>query len=205
MGLVSRGTRFGALPDRESKSPSLSVRVNRYMSMKPAAKFLALIVFLLACDSPFGVNQIEGPLLQTEALEYRLIETATGYETEIPYSFTNWTGSKVFLINCNGDVSPGLERNHAEEWNWGWVPMKAMCLSSPVVIQRGAEYHDTLRVFAGSFGSNLHPQFESEDVGGVYRLRWEGAFSTYDPDGPPFGKELPLALRVSNSFVLIDP
>ena len=181
------------------------MRVNRYMSMKPAARFFTLIGCLLACDSPLGVNQIEGPLLQTEALEYRLIETAIGYETEIPYSFTNRTGSKVFLANCKGNVSPGLERNHDGQWVPDWTPVKLMCLSSPVVILRGDEYHDTLRVFAGPFGSNLHPQFKSEDVGGVYRLRWEGAYSTYDPDQYPFGKELPLGLRVSNSFVLIDP
>jgi hypothetical protein len=73
------------------------------------------------------------------------------------------------------------------------------------VIGPGAKYRDTLRVFAGTYGDKLHPQFQTEQVEGVYRLRWDQALSSFDPDRHPFGEELPLEFRVSNEFVLKGP
>jgi hypothetical protein len=175
------------------------------MSMRSASLFLTVLGSLLACSSPFGVDRDGETLLQTEELEYRLRETLSGLRVEIPYTFSNRTGSRVYLVNCRGDVSPSLERKHGFQWVHGWASVKLMCLSSPVVIEPGAEYRDTLRVIAWRFGSNNGPRFETEEIEGVYRLRWDQALSSFDPNQYPFGEDIPLDSRVSNSFVLKDP
>lgn len=160
---------------------------------------------LFGCDSPLALERDAGPLLQTDALEYRLERSSIGVEATIRYTFTNATGGAVHLANCRGDVSPNLERLEGSEWVTGWSPVRLLCASPPVVIEPGAEYRDSVHVIAAPFGSHAHPQFTTGNATGVYRLVWFQAAGGSDIDGAPFGEPLALKDRISNAFVLREP
>lgn len=162
---------------------------------------LALLVAVAACGSPFDVTRDEAPFLQTAESEFQVIRHELGgMEVVIPYSYTNRTGSKVLLANCNGGVSPSLERKWEGKWVTAWTPVVLLCLSPPIEIQRGETYRDTLHVVAAAFGSKGRPQFAFEDIEGTYRLRWDPAY--WERNSEP--RELPLKFRVSNEFKLND-
>lgn len=166
---------------------------------KPA--FLAFLFGVLSCGSPVEVFWDGEPLLRTEGLEFQLIHTSGRIEVSIPYSYTNRTGSKVLLANCHGDVSPSLEMKRGEDWVTAWTPIHLLCLSPPIQIKQGAEYRDTLLVYAHPFGSNVHPQFDFEDIEGIYRLRWNTPY--WEKNSKT--QSLPLEFRISNEIFLRDP
>jgi len=161
-----------------------------------------LVVFfgVLSCSSPVEVPWDGEPLLQTEGFEFQVIHTSGRMEVTIPFSYTNHTGSKVLLSHCGGDVSPTLDMRRGDEWVTAWVPIRRACGSTPIQIKKGAEYRDTLRVYAHPFGSNTHPQFLFEDIEGTYRLRWNVAYSERNSEAQP----LPLEFRISNEIFLKD-
>ena len=70
----------------------------------------------VACESPLAVERDTEPLLQTSALHFELEWAEVGYETTIPYTFTNETSGPVFLVNCNGNTPPMLEVKRNGEW-----------------------------------------------------------------------------------------
>lgn len=164
-------------------------------------KVVTVFLGLLSCNSPTSVAWDGAPLLRTEGTEYQLISTLAGAEVAIPYSYENLTGSRVSLSNCKGGVSPSLEKKTVDGWIAAWSPVRLMCLSPPIRIKQGTQYHDTLRVFSAPFGSNARPQFFFGDIEGTYRLRWDIAYAGRDSDPQP----LSLEFRVSNEFLLKEP
>jgi hypothetical protein len=166
---------------------------------------LMILLSSASCDSPLSVERDADAAIQTDRLEYTLREAGSGFEVEIPYSFTNTTGSKVYLVNCNQYVEALLELKAFDGWVVGWAPALEDCLSPPIIIEPGEVFQDTIRVHAARFGSNTYPQFQSADPEGVYRIRWENALTSFDADQYPFGEPLPLDGRVSNRFVLKNP
>lgn len=164
---------------------------------KPA--LLAAFLGVFACSSPMDVLRENGPLLQTEGVEFQLIKhDPGGWEVTIPYSYTNYTGSKVLLANCNGHVPPRLEMKSGKQWVTAWVAVELLCLSAPIEIEKGAVYRNTLHVYAASFGSKSGPQFVSENPEGTYRLQWDRAYT----EGKSKEETLPLKYRVSNEIFL---
>lgn len=162
---------------------------------------LAVALGVVSCDSPTDVSWDGGPLLRTDGVEYQLIKhDPGGWEVTIPYSYTNRTGSKVLLANCNGHVPPRLEMKRGNQWVTGWVAVELLCRSAPVEIEKGAVYHNTLRVYAASFGSGSGPQFAFEDPNGTYRLSWDRAYREKNSKA----ETLPLKYRISNEFILRD-
>src|SRR5688572_4121268 len=109
---------------------------------------LACAILMTACNPP------EKPLIQNDSVatqagnpqgqEIRIQKTDLGYAAEIPYTYTNRSGDSVYLVNCNGDVSPSIERLVGDQWQAVWQPATNACLSPPVVIANGASYSDTL-------------------------------------------------------------
>jgi hypothetical protein len=163
-------------------------------------------LLVAGCESPSEVPDPDGePLMRTEASVYRLAERGVLLEVDIPFVYENRTGGAVYLVNCNGFVPPYLERKVDGKWRLEWGPGENGCLSPPVIIAAGQSYADTLGVHAPVFGSNAQPQFRGPDIDGIYRLRWDRALSSFDPNRQPFGRELPLELRVSNTFELKAP
>jgi hypothetical protein len=172
-------------------------------------EFLPLVLMgaLLAgaCDSLLSVDPDPEPAMQTDGLEFRLRSAGSGFEGEIPYSYFNDSGSRIYLVNCNQQFDARLERKCDDDWVLGWAPVMNLCLSAPIIIEPGGVFRDTLRVYAARYGSNSAPQFQFENPEGIYRIRWEGALTSFDPDQYPFGEPLPLERRTSNRFVLKGP
>lgn len=166
---------------------------------------LMIAVSTTSCDSPLSVEREPDAAIQTDRLSYTLRKAGSGFEVEIPYTFANPTGSRVYLVNCNQYVEALLERETNNGWGMGWAPAVNDCLSPPIIIEPGEVFRDTVRVHAARFGSNTYPQFQFEDPKGVYRIRWENALTSFDPDQYPFGEPLPLDTRTSNRFVLKGP
>jgi hypothetical protein len=168
---------------------------------------LVLVSALLAgaCDSLLSVDPDPEPAMQTDGLEFRLQSSGSGFEGEIPYSYSNDSGSRIYLVNCNQQLDARLERKSGDDWVLGWAPVLNLCLSAPIIIEPGEIFHDTLRIYAARYGSNSAPQFQFENPEGIYRIRWESALTSFDPDQYPFGEPLGLEKRTSNKFVLRAP
>lgn len=139
---------------------------------------------------------------QTDRLEYTLERTSYGYRMDIAFRFTNPTNGAAYFVNCLGGTGVVLDKREDGVWKSVWAPVLLQCLSPPIVVAAGADWSGVVGVVAGEFGTNRHPQFETQDLEGVYRLRWVDLLRTYEPNRYPFGEPLPEALRVSNRFVV---
>ena len=164
------------------------------------AQFLLIVPALLnGCLSVTG--PADPPLLQTDALTYELVRDDSGFTVSIPYTFTNRTGGSVYLPNCRGGFWLHLEREDEGDWHAAWSPFLLLCLSPPIVIEEDEVWVDTLEVWGGLPGGNVWPRFDVADPAGTYRIVWDDALSSYQ-DHLPFGRPLPLAERMSNTFQL---
>ena len=144
-------------------------------------------------------------LMQTASTDFTLRADGPIHRLDIPYRYRNTTGATVYLVNCNGDVSPALDRLEDDRWVRAWSPEMNGCLSPPVVIHPGALYSDTLRFAAGLDGNPSYNQMAWVGESGVFRLNWEQALSSFDADTHPFGPKIEVAHRVSNPFTIRRP
>jgi hypothetical protein len=182
-------------------------------------KHLFLLLFLFACqesrqpaeptaaEPPTDSQAVQEPsedatLLKTDREEYLLQQDGSGYSVTIGYAYTNRTGGPVYLSNCNGDVSPAVQRLEGGEWQVAWSPVMNECLSLPVVIPDSGAYRNSVRLFVSPQDGDTYTDFLSERKGNVYRLIWGQAYSSFDMNGYPFGEPLPLDQKVSNAFRL---
>ena len=163
---------------------------------------LALVAFS-ACSDPAGPESDALRPIQTDQVQYELVTTGQGWSAVIPFTFTNRTAEAVSLVNCNGSFTIVLERKEGSTWVPRWGTISHLCLSPPLTVSPNHILVDTLDLFAGPFGSNHYPQFETVDPQGTYRLVLPGMVWSYDPDVQGFGTQLPIAERVSNDFLLI--
>jgi len=125
------------------------------------------------------------------------------YRAEIPYSFTNRTGSNVYLLNCRGGFAVRLQVEEAGHWAHYWSPVILACLSPPIVIEPDEVYETTVNVVGCTSGGNCAPRLTLPSSASTrYRIMWGDGRSSYDHDGPPWGDLIPLEERVSNSFTL---
>jgi len=165
----------------------------------------AMVLSTFGCE-PMSPPGIEDTALVTDGTSFRLErEVAAGhvwYSTRIPYSFTNRTGSKVYLPNCRDGFDLSLQMKEAGEWDHIWSPILLDCLSPPIVIEPGEEY-ETILTVSGCLSGNCAPRLVlPPDPSTPVRILWGRALSSYDPDGPPWGELIPLEERVSNRFTL---
>lgn len=147
----------------------------------------------------------DGSPMQTTATVYRLRSHPAGVAADIVYTYTNSSGAPVYLINCNGDVSPSFQRERDGKWENAWGPGTNACLSPPVVISAGDTYRDTLQMVVAEQDGEFYNEIISADSGRRYRLIWHQALSSFDDNARPFGPDLPIEQRVSNPFVLKKP
>jgi hypothetical protein len=138
--------------------------------------------------------------LTTSAPSYRLQRGSSGWSGSIDFTFTNRSAREISLLNCRGGYGLHLEKRVGEEWVPAWRPVMLMCLSQPIRLAPGQSRRDTIPLFAGPRGSNTYPQFEVDEIDGIYRIVVNTAYWNYDHGGPPWGQEPPLELRVSNPF-----
>ena len=147
----------------------------------------------------------DGAPMRTSASAYQLRSDSPGLVTEIPYRFTNRSGAPIYLTNCNGDVSPALQRERGGKWEDAWWPTMNECLSPPVVIPAGGSYADTLTLMVDSHHKEIYNELASSDGSRRYRLVWHQALASFDGNARPFGERVPIEQRVSNPFVLKKP
>ena len=152
----------------------------------------AMVLSTFGCESP---TQVIPTALVTDGTSFRLEKTRVGgqvwYHVQIPYGFTNRTGSNVYLPNCLGDINIRLETREDGGWVYLWSPIVRLCLSPPIVIEPDEVYETTLEVSGLS-------RMPSAPV----RIVWNTGLSSYDPDARPIGEPIPFEERISNSFRL---
>ncbi len=164
----------------------------------------AIVLSAPGCEST--IPEVEGTALVTDGTSFRLdTENWRGhlwYRAEIPYSFTNRTGSKVYIPNCEGRFALRLEMQESGEWVHAWSSVYGLCLDAPIVIESGEVWETTLNL-AGCVVGRCAPRIRLPPSASTqYRIVWTNALSSFDPVGNPFGELIPLEERVSNRFTL---
>jgi hypothetical protein len=184
-----------------------ALRLRRQLLLMAAAS----LVLAGACSgdpaTPDGADFLRAPSrdaapFQTDALEYALLRNDIGYHMQIGVEYTNLTGVTSYFVNCNGATALALEKWIDDAWVAVWWPVLPECLSAPIEVRPGERWTTEVHVFGGLPGTDYYPQFDTQDLPGVYRLRWTQLLRTYDPDRYPFGELLALAHTVSNRFVV---
>ena len=171
--------------------------------------FAAFLTLTTSC----GTAVVEpGPpegaaLFQTDSATYTFVTTAVATQGRIGTTLINRSGRAMYFVNCNGRTSLSIQRLEAAQWTHFWSPVQLLCLSPPIMVQNGGTQTFDIRDFAGNAGSNVFPKFERPLVTGVYRVIWNDAYFNYRDrqNGVPWSDPVPVALRVSNSFVIRAP
>jgi hypothetical protein len=154
------------------------------------------------CHSPLDIERDTAAPIQTDRLEYRLLRTTLGVETEIGYELTNATAGPIYIVNCNGSTEVRLEKQVHGEWVHAWGKSVPDCLGPPIVLEPGEVTERTLSVFGGDPGCRCAPQFAFEDRERTYRLVLIEVRDAFDEETLSFGAPVPLDARVSNPFRL---
>lgn len=128
--------------------------------------------------------------IETDRSEYALVEGAYGPQVRIVASFTAPEDSAVFIVNCNGAITTGLQRRDGSEWRNAWIAETNGCMSAPIVVDPGATHTETMAVVSRDPGSGLIQR-------GTYRVAWHNMYTSFDPESLSAGVELPLAQRIS--------
>lgn len=169
---------------------------------------LLLLVTVVACggsDSSRAnapVNRDQAVSFQTDTTRYVLDRDATGWGTQISWSFQNISPDTVYAVNCNGATTIAVERREAGGWEVHWAPLTNACLSPPVAIPPGETLSGRLDLWGAPPGGNVGPEFRDTTFSGVYRLAWWNLVHHYDPAKPGFGDTVAVRHRVSNEFAL---
>jgi hypothetical protein len=176
--------------------------------MKENSLLLLLTLFLVACPAPeeqllppVQEPQVEAPI-RTDQKQYVFREGPSGLETTIVATLNAPADQILYIMNCNGAISTGLQRKVGEEWVDAWIPPINGCLSPPLEIPPGGEMTQKLTIRPGHL---MYPPNGQQLESGTYRVAWHNVFTSYDSDGPPFGDRLPLEQRVSAPFSIDLP
>jgi hypothetical protein len=164
-----------------------------------------LLLLSSACGSPTAPrppNEPVDPPIVTDRPAYTLTPENNGLSVTISYVFTNRTGGPVYVVNCRGGFARTLQRWNGVAWVDAWAPGVLDCLSDPIVINAEESFATQLHVWGARPGSDWLPQFDVTDPSGWYRLVWIDALSSFNRSASPFGAQIPLEMRVSNSFEL---
>ena len=138
--------------------------------------------------------------LRTSQSAYVLTRDGVLLSAPVPVRFTNHSPDTLYLVNCNGALTPVYEKQVGGEWKPYLETITNSCLSSPVVIAPRATLVDTLMLAGAMPGGNAGPSFASADVDGVYRIVMRNVRWHYDPSKPQFGDTVPLRYLHSNTF-----
>lgn len=179
----------------ETETRLLTAGVRRLEVRDPAAE-------PFVTDEPPSGSPSSPPWIRTDRFAYDLATTSIGWETTIPFRWTNPTSGPAFLVHCGETYHVVLEKLVDGVWVPGWLPFIQLCLSiPPIIVQPGETLVDAVRVFGGFPDGNAIPVFEQDDPEGVYRMVIFPLDSFRSPTGL-FGEELPFEGRVSNEFEL---
>lgn len=179
----------------------------------PRSVLCAAVVAAAASGCETTRPEVQDTPIVTAGNSFRLVREEdrghTWYHATIPYSFTNRTGSKVY-------IDPGCGRRHhyvemhegGEDGSGEWVGFVSWIVCarghSFRAIEPGEVYEDTLRVGGCTSGGSCAPRLTLPAASTRFRIVWD-AWSSLGEDrsGHPIpGDPVPLEERVSNHFTL---
>jgi hypothetical protein len=121
--------------------------------------------------------------VRTDRTRYNLGEEITIISTFTP-------ARTVYVMNCNGAITTGLQRREGDQWTNAWIATINGCFSAPIVIEPGGRHLGTLSIREDGAFPKLTP--------GTYRVVWHNVMQTFDANvHPPRGEELPIEERAS--------
>ncbi len=158
-----------------------------------------LAIVLFACVKPAEQQQsapppaVETAPVTTDRARYELRPGPYGPQTTIVTTFTAPADKPVYLLNCNGALSVGMQRREGNTWARGWIAEINACHSQPILVPAGKTHTATMTPVDRSH-MPVPP--------GTYRAIWYGVLTSYDSDEHRAGDELPLEQRVSAPFTI---
>ncbi|HEU5163819.1 MAG TPA: hypothetical protein VFV54_11770 [Thermoanaerobaculia bacterium] len=142
--------------------------------------------------------------VRTDKPRYAMEEGPFGPETKIVMTFRNPTAAPVYIVNCNGAMSYGLQERIDGTWTDVWSVETNACLSEPIVVPAGGMLTETAVAASGAHAAVESRENGTRIDGGTYRAVWHGVYTSFDMRARPWGEELPIEQRASAPFV-IDP
>jgi hypothetical protein len=174
------------------------------------AACIALALLLGACrreEAPVQSQTARAPERPAAPVERKPVETDRprdvlqegpfGPETTIVSTYTAPAEHDVYLLNCNGGFSVGLQRQAGDQWEHVWAPGMNACMSPPIVIRAGESHQTTIVVDSGADAAVSSRQSDTKIGTGTYRVIWHGLLGSFDPNASPPGTDLPVEQRVS--------
>lgn len=161
---------------------------------------LACSVIIIGCDAIIGSDRDASAPIQTGKSEYSATIRDGTVELEIPHTFTNQRAETVYIVNCNNAFGIKLQKRAGNTWVDAVGMIIPDCLSPAIEIPEGESYDNILQIHAGLPSSDIEPRFEVDEIEGIYRIVWIDVLESFDPDSYPFGEQIPLEQRLSNTF-----
>jgi hypothetical protein len=137
---------------------------------------------------------VEAPVL-TDRTRYVLERGPYGPQATIVTTFK--PDRTVYVMNCNGAMTHGLQRLEGGRWVDAWIAEINGCFSTPIVIPAGGQHVATMTPVSRAETWTIQP--------GTYRAVWHNVLTSFDAKaapGRPMGEDLPLEQRVSAPFVI---
>jgi hypothetical protein len=131
---------------------------------------------------------------------YRFVEGPHGDELVIRSTLTAPADDPLYVVNCNGQISTGLQAERDGLWTDVWTGAINQCLSEPIVIPPGESYGYDVLVRRGS--GSVKDGVNDLPPPGTYRVVWHGVLRSFDPERYPFGEPIPEELRTSSPIVI---
>lgn len=146
----------------------------------------ALLFVLAACTSG-----VEAPI-RTDRSAYIVGSGQFGPELKIVSTLRAPADRAVRIANCNGAITPGLQRRVNDAWVDAWIAATDACASAPIVIPAGGTHTAELLIRPGA-GAVTYPRPNPDALeSGTYRVVWHGT-------------DIPLEQRVSAPFTIEAP
>ena len=159
-------------------------------------RFLLAFLLFSSCGGGQAILPVP-PAITTDATRYVFHDGTYGPEITIRATFTAPKDRTVYLVNCNGAISTGLQQRVGNKWVNAWDPETDACLSAPIVLAPGAQHEDTIVARRSAEIVIYGPDARKRIWPGTYRVVWHNVLTSFDANARPFGPDLPLEQRVS--------
>lgn len=110
--------------------------------------------------------------LQTEDRAYVADVTEQSLEFQLSFRYINQSGLTAYLHGCYPPQPPAIDKRVDGDWVPVYDPIVLACLSPPAEVGPQTTLHEQVRVVAGFPGSDIGPEWGTEEIAGTYRLRW---------------------------------
>ncbi len=171
-----------------------------------------VVAAALGCETKAPLPEVQDTAIVTDSSSFGLWKTVgrgeTWYGATIPYTYTNRTGSKVYVdYGCFGrhdHLEIDEDGEDGSEWAFFWAPNACLIGVSFTTIEPGEVYRGALHLECSSDDSCGERLALPGIASTPFRIGWL-AWASLDEDryGGPIGGDLvPLKERVSNHFTL---